>query len=239
MAYDFLGLVNDVNKRLNEVELDSENFADAVGFYSTAKDAVNSAINQINFLQHEWPFNHVTQEETVTAGVTRYTFPSDAKTVDMDTFRIKKSATLNNDTSRLYILSYEDYLDKFVDQEYNTDATSKVPTHVFRAPDMSFGLVPVPDKAYTVVYEYYRLPVDLQAYSDVPTIPEQFRNIIIDGAMHYAYLFRGNTQDATLMQQKFMEGINRMRTIYINRTDYVRGTMIERSPTVSNYLRVN
>ena len=38
MAYDFLGLVNDVNKRLNEVELTSSNFGNAVGFYSAAKD---------------------------------------------------------------------------------------------------------------------------------------------------------------------------------------------------------
>jgi len=44
MAYDYLGLVNDVNRRLNEVELTSSNFAAATGEYSMIKDAVNSAI---------------------------------------------------------------------------------------------------------------------------------------------------------------------------------------------------
>ena len=45
MAYDFLGLVNAVNRRLNEVELSSANFATATGFYSQAKDAVNASID--------------------------------------------------------------------------------------------------------------------------------------------------------------------------------------------------
>ena len=37
MAYDYLGLVNDVNRRLNEVELTSSNFATATGEYSMIK----------------------------------------------------------------------------------------------------------------------------------------------------------------------------------------------------------
>lgn len=240
MAYDFLGLVNDVNRRLNEVELSSANFATAVGFYSTAKEAVNSAIRQINYEQFEWPFNHVSEEEVLSANVTRYAFPNDTKTLDMDTFRIKANASLDNETSRLTILSYEDYLDKFIDQEYNPVSSNiGLPRFVFRTPDMQYGLVPAPDKAYTVVYEYYRINSDLLNATDVPTIPEQFRSIITDGAMYYAYLFRGNTQDATLTLDKFKKGIEQMRTIYINRTDYVRTTAIERRGNYGNYLRVS
>ena len=48
MSYDFLGLVNDVNIRLNEVELISVNFAAAVGEYSMVKDAVHASIRVIN-----------------------------------------------------------------------------------------------------------------------------------------------------------------------------------------------
>lgn len=240
MAYDFIGLVNDVNRRLNEVELSESNFASATGFYSSAKEAVNSAIRQINYEQFEWPFNHVTEEETLVEGTTRYSFPMDLKTADMDTFRIKASAALNSETSRLSILSYEEYLDKYIDQEYNyTSANVGLPRYVFRTPDMSYGLVPAPDKAYSIVYEYYRLPIDLIDATDVPTIPEQFRSVITDGAMYYAYLFRGNTQDATLTLDKFKKGIEQMRTIYINRTDYVRTTAIERRGNYGNYLRVS
>ena len=61
MAYNFLGLVNDVNRRVNEVQLTSSNFATAKGFYDLGKDAVNYAIRYINQSEYEWPFNHVTQ----------------------------------------------------------------------------------------------------------------------------------------------------------------------------------
>lgn len=240
MAYDFIGLVNDVNRRVNEVELNDTTFAGAIGFYSAAKEAVNSAIRQVNYEQFEWPFNHITKEEVLTASTTRYAFPSTTKTVDMDTFRIKADTSLNNETSRLSILSYEDYLDNYIDQEYNsTSANIGIPRYVFRTPDMKYGLVPAPDKAYTLVYEYYTLPIDLVSSTDVPNIPEQFRNVIVDGAMYYVYLFRGNSQDAQTTLDKFTKGIEQMRTIYINRTDYVRTTMIERRGSYGNYLRVS
>ena len=93
MAYDYLGIVNDLNRRLNEVQLTSSNFASAVGEYSMIKDAVNSAIRYINQHEYEWPFNHVETEETLTEGIVRYAYPSDTKTIDMDSFRIKKDSS--------------------------------------------------------------------------------------------------------------------------------------------------
>jgi hypothetical protein len=107
---------------------------------------------------------------------------------------------------------------------------------VFRTPDQKFGVHPAPDNAYELVYEYYRVSVDLTNATDVPTLPEQFRSVIVDGAMYYAYTFRGNTQDATLHLQKFEEGIKDMRTLYINRYDYVRDTRVMRN--ISNNMRV-
>jgi len=228
MAYDYLGLVNDVNKRLNEVELTSSNFATVTGFYSAAKDAVNGALRHINQSTFEWPFNHVEQEDVLTAGEVRYGYPADAKTLDFDSFRIKRSASFGNDTRKLKLMAYEEYLENYVDAEYDTSNTGirSIPRVIFRTPNQGFGVYPPPDNAYELVYEYYRLPVDLISATDVPSIPEQFRYMIVDGAMYFAYLFRGNTQDATLQFQKFEEGIKDMRTLYVNRYDYVRDTRI-------------
>ena len=47
--------------------------------------------------------------------------------------------------------------------------------------------------------------------------------------MHYAYLFRGNSQDAIIAKEKFEEGIKNMRSLLINRYDYVRSTFIPSS----------
>jgi len=141
MAYNFLDLVNEVNRRLNEVELTSSNFPTAVGFYAHNKDAVNAAIRDINHIHHEWPFNHVLAEETLTAGIIRYAFPADANTIDFDTFRIEESTTFNNKTQKLTILAYEDYLSKYIDQEYTADTSKRdVPSFVFHAPSLEFGM---------------------------------------------------------------------------------------------------
>lgn len=227
MAYDFLGLVNDVNARLNEVQLTSSTFDSATGFYQQAKEAVNSSIRYINQSQFEWPFNHVEQEDELTAGTVRYAFPSDMKTVDMESFRIKRDDTLGNDTRKLRIISYEEYLDRFIDQEYTSSTGVRdIPEYVFRAQNNEYGLVPPPREDYTLVYEYFRFPVDLINATDVPNIPERFRHVIVDGAMHYAYLFRSNTQDAVLSKQSLDEGIKDMRTLLVNRMEYVRSTAI-------------
>ena len=81
MAYDFLGLVNDVNNRLNEVELTLhlQLLLMLQGFYSFAKDAVNSALRHINQEEFEWPWNFVA-ENKMNAGQVRYDYPFDAKT---------------------------------------------------------------------------------------------------------------------------------------------------------------
>ncbi len=238
MAYDYLGLVNDVNRRLNEVELTSANFSGAKGFYSQIKDSVNSALREINQTHYEWPFNHITADETLSAGVTRYAFPSDALTIDFDTFRIKESVTFNNSTSRLALLDYDDYLQQYVDQEYTSNTSKRdLPRMVFQSPSQEFGLVPAPDHDYEIVYEYYRIPVDLQNATDVPSIPEQFRHVINEGSMYHAYMFRSNEQSAQLAKAKFEEGLKKMRVLLINKNTYMRSTYISHRSNTSG-LRV-
>lgn len=225
-GYNFLGLVNDVNRRLNEVELTQSNFGTSVGFYSTVKDAVNATLREINHQEFEWPFNHVTQEEQLNVGEVRYFIPRDVKSLDMESFRIIRDEDIGNETVKLKIISYEEYLDKYLDSEYNSNETVRsIPRYVFRTPSLEYGVVPSPDKEYRIVYEYYRSPVGLNLFSDVPSVPEEFRYVIVDGAMEYAHNFRGDIQSAQLSAQKFQEGMKSMRSLYINRYEYVRSTV--------------
>ena len=231
MAYDFIGLVNDVNRRLNEVELTSANFASATGFYSQAKDAVNASIRYINQSEYNWPFNHTEQTTTLVANTSRYAYPADAKVINFQSFRIKEDTTLGNATTRVKELAYEEYLDKYVAQEYNNSTNQGVPIYVVQAPDLEFILSPEPDKAYILVYEYYTFPTTLSAATDTTNIPERFRHVIVDGAMYEAYMFRSNLQAAGLAKSKFDEGIKHMRSQLINRTPYMRSYMIRRNTT--------
>ena len=227
MAYDFIGLVNDVNRRLNEVELTTANFAGAQGYYNLTKDAVNASMRHIHQEEFEWPWNHAEEEEILTPGEVRYSMPYNSKTVNMNSFRIKRDAALGVGTTKLKVLNYEEYLDKHVDAEYNSgEETRGVPKYVIRAPSREILFVPAPKDAYEVVYEYYAIGVDMSLFSDVPEIPEQYRHIIVDGAMYYAYVFRGDMQAANLSEAKFKAGIKNMRSVNINRTEYIRDTRV-------------
>lgn len=237
MAYNFLGLVNDVNRRVNETALDSSNFPTAIGFYSTAKDSINASLHQINQDNFQWPFNYIEQEDILNPGDLRYDWPTDAKNIDWNTFRIKRNNTFGNETKRLRVMDYEEYLDRHIDDEYNTSDTSirSIPRTVSQAPGYQFILHPAPDQMYEIVYEYYQTPIQLELFSDVPNIPQDFRHIIVDGAMYHVHTFRNNEQAAQIALQKFQEGIDHMRTIYTNRYEYVRDTRIIGLGTSPNY----
>jgi hypothetical protein len=127
-------------------------------------------------------------------------------------------------------MDYQEYLDNYVDYEYNSGSDMQtLPRHIVRAPSQEFIILPTPDKAYELVYEYYRNPVSLELYDDVPNVPLEFKHIIVDGAMFYAYQFRADTQASQIAQGKFETGIKYMRSLYINRYDYVRSTVISRN----------
>ena len=227
MAYTYLSLVNDLNRRLNEVELTSSNFASATGFYSLAKDSINASLRHINQEEFEWPWNHVEETEVLVAGETRYSVPYDSKTINMNTFRIKRDSDLNVETVKLKVLSYEEWLDKYADSEYNSNTNIRtVPTHVVRTPSRELIFYPVPDKAYEVIYEYYTLAYDLELHGDVPTLPEQYKYVIVDGAMYYAYQFRGDAQSSQESLAKFTQGIKQLRSLNINRNEDLRDTRV-------------
>jgi hypothetical protein len=227
MAYDFIGLTNDVNNRLNEVELTSANFPTATGYFSFAKDAVNAAIRHINQEEFQWPWNHVEDSEILDPGTVRYSYPNDAKTIDMNSFRIKRDDSLNVGTVKLKVMSYEEWLEKYADSEYNTGTNNRsTPTHIVRTPNRELICYPNPDKQYELVYEYYRTGYDLEIATDVPSLPEQYRFCIIDGAMYYVYQFRGDTQMADISNQKFQAGIKHLRSLNINRMNYLRDTRV-------------
>ena len=224
MAYNFLELVNAVARRLNETELTSSNFSTATGFYAQIKDAVNSSIRDVNLYHEYWPYNHNSESITLTAGVTRYPIPADAKFVDYNNFRLERDTSVDIGAARrLEQITYNEYVDTYIDQENETDTTKGAATiNVFKTLDNSFGVVPMPDKAYTITYEYFNFPVDLNLFSDAPTIPERFKFVITDGAMYHAYMFRDNIEMGQVAFKKFEEGMKYMRKLLVNENVYLR-----------------
>lgn len=96
------------------------------------------------------------------------------------------------------------------------------PSIIVRKPDNNFIITSKPDRIYTVSYDYYTAPVPLVSYSDVPVIPETFKEVIVSGAVYYAYMFRDNTDEASSAKTEFTNAVNRMRRILIPQPQFMR-----------------
>ena len=129
MALTFLSLTNSVITRMNEVELTSSTFTNARGVQVQCKNAVNEATRYINQKEFQYPFNHSTKTQTLTAGTVKYSIPTDAKTVDYNTFRLVKDSDLGTSGGRLRILNYNDYVNAYITQEDEIDTTTLSQSH--------------------------------------------------------------------------------------------------------------
>ena len=129
MAESFLTHTNRVIARLNEVQLTSSDFASSRGIQTQCKNAVNEAVRYINQKEFQYPFNHSTKTQTLTAGTVKYSIPTDAKTVDYNTFRLVKDSDLSTSGGRLPILNYNDYVNAYITQEDEIVTTTLSTSH--------------------------------------------------------------------------------------------------------------
>ena len=129
MAETFLTHTNRVLARLNEVALTSSDFASSRGIQTQCKNAVNEAVRYINQKEFQYPFNHSTKTQTLTAGTVKYSIPTDAKTVDYNTFRLVKDSDLGSGGGRLSILNYNDYVNSYITQEDEISTTTLSQSH--------------------------------------------------------------------------------------------------------------
>lgn len=124
MSGTYLSLTNSVLARLNEVQLTSSNFSSARGIQVQAQNAVNETVRYINQREFNYPFNHSTKTQTLTAGVVRYSLPTSTKTVDYNTVRLVKDSDLGTSGGRLGVLNYNDYINNYITQEDEINSTT-------------------------------------------------------------------------------------------------------------------
>lgn len=92
MAYDYLGLVNELCAKFNEVPLTSSNFASADGVYTEFKNSVNDGIKAVYQKKNcEWPFafDEITFKTVIGQG--EYTKDANAVQIDWDSFQLLKA----------------------------------------------------------------------------------------------------------------------------------------------------
>lgn len=226
----YLSLTNQLLRRLNEGTLTSTDFASARSTQGTAKDAIMASIQEINAAEREWPFHYKTGSQVLVAGTMEYSFPTDLKTPDWESFYIEKDDTLGINTTPLEMIARDVWFK--VHRPYDLDAGAsgrEAPYFIFDSSSgmaRSFGVTPSPDAAYTVKYEYYAIGDVLSAHDDLTSIPPRYDWVIINGALKHLNSAKDNLDQTTYWAEEFNKGINAMRHDLIPKKDDMRSTMV-------------
>jgi len=244
MATTYLQLTNEVLRELNEVVVTSANFDSAIGIQSFVKDALNRAIFDLANDEPQLPFfsagvsggtdpfyGNVTV--ATVAGQRWYTLKDDSSSittdyssVDWDDFYI---TTINVSgesepfvSQGLKFLTLTDWKRYYRDTENaddakGSDASHGKPIYVYRSPDhRKFGLSPIPDKVYNVHFYAFEKPTALSAFSDVITMPDQYKNVLTAKARYYVHQFKDNLQQAAFALEDYKKAVKVMKSNLIN-----------------------
>ena len=86
------------------------------------------------------------------------------------------------------------------------------------------GLTPIPDKVYTISYEFWATHTDLSSSSDEPVLDARYQDTIVARAEYYVHQLRADLQAATLKNSEYDQRLDRMRVDLINKPDYMKTT---------------
>ena len=96
MATTYLVLSNRVLRELNEVEMTSSNFSSSRGIQTAVKDFVNKSIHDIYNEGAELPLLHTSTTQVTYPGDGEYSFPTDMRRVDFESFFLKPNELITN-----------------------------------------------------------------------------------------------------------------------------------------------
>ena len=242
MATTYLTLTNETLRELNEVQLTSSNFSDAVGIQGFVKESINRALNDIANEEPQLPFFAAAASgETdpfygnvtvaTVAGTRWYTLKSgsssittDYASIDWDDFYITTISVSGESApyvSRgLKFISLADWRRYRRDSENADDADTQnygEPRYVIRSPDhRKFGLSPIPDKVYNVHFYAFAKPTALSAHGDAIVFPDQYAPVILARTRYYVHQFKENLQQAAFALDDYKKGMKHMKSNLIN-----------------------
>lgn len=227
----FLDYVNLVLNEVNEVPLTATQLESARGLHLYAKNSVNRAyLDLVNTPEAKWPWlqsQDQQQQQAVLSGVKSlptiydqalYELPlvdPYKDLVDWDNIYLENDLGNRVDVGVLSWPEFQDYLER----RGSTDAKGE-PNIVYQSADgRSLGIHPVPhDKDYTIKFRAWERPSRFTKATDIVPLPDQFSNVLVDGASHYVWRFRENIDQASFSFQKFERGVKDMKRVYGNQS---------------------
>ena len=96
MATTYLTLTNSVLRELNETELTSSTFSSSRGIQTAVKDFINKSIHDVYNETGEIPLLYARTTQDLVVGDNEYSFPTDFRKADMDSFTMGPKEIVTN-----------------------------------------------------------------------------------------------------------------------------------------------
>lgn len=147
---------------------------------STTRNRIKNWINlgYYNFVLRElWPFREVTDTITTVASTQEYTLSSEFTDIDAQNIQ---AVTLQGTVNRKLV--YWPFSQLRASQpDFDLIGASIPERYYLKAGKIGFW--PLPNDAYTVTVDYYKVPTELSADADEPIIPVGYREALVQYAL--------------------------------------------------------
>ncbi|WGH49910.1 hypothetical protein [Pseudoalteromonas phage vB_PtuP_Slicky01] len=225
----FLEYVNIVLGEINEVPMSEQQLPTARGLHQFTKNAVNRAyLDIINTPDSKWPWLQVGDLSTaipakqlsgentiITTGDEWYPIPVTdpyKDVVDWENIYLVDPKGNRLTVKAMTWTDFSDYLDL-------VSNVAGEPQFIVQSADgRSMGLYPNSDTTYQIKFRLWVRPARFQFASDIVPIPDQFSNVLVNGATHYVWRFRENLEQANFSFQMFERGVKDMKRIFSNQS---------------------
>jgi hypothetical protein len=170
----------------------------ATGEYARLKNWIAQAWIELQMEHTDWRFMRAGSTLSTIAGTSEYDVTAAPISLATfanfvpNTFRIYETT---GDEQYLYEMDWDSFRDEWI---FGSNRTSQSrPQFVTVKPDKKLVLAQIPDKVYTVVFDYYKLPTELSLDADTPNIPTRFHMLMVYKAMEWYASYENAPEVAT------------------------------------------
>ena len=200
MAYQLSDLITRVQQRIRDTgysQIEITNY-------------INDTQNDI-YNEYRLPFMQTYVDYVVTKNVADITngslLPSDfVQAVDLQ---------ITTQAFETYVeyMSFEELNSKFPAPDNTATYPPSIPQYWYIY-DETIKLFPAPNQAFNVRLRYWKKPTDLANSTDVPTIPSEFKEILVVGASYRVLQVKDNYDEAAILQNKYDELLQKLVVKY-------------------------
>jgi len=175
-----------------------------IGILSKVVVWVTKAVLDIQINRNQWSFLWASASSNTQIGKKSYT------PADLNIPTVKELSVVLIGTKEVVVKKWDWWLEN-IRKEGKADVPGS-PLYITMSPDNKIHMYPVPEKVEVITFDYYRKPVAVSANTDIPVIPADFHQAIVEKALIYYAQYEDDDyryQQSTIAFNDWMNSLSR------------------------------